>query len=203
MKLLTAMLLGTLWLAAIGVGTHVLLMHAHTPGSPALAPGLWPQKSRLLPATGQPTLVMFAHPRCPCTQASLAELDQLMTAHQGHIQAYVLFFQPEGAAEDWSQISLWDSARAIPGVTVQADPEGGEAQLFHAGTSGHVAVYDTRHRLLYNGGITPARGHTGDAAWRNAVAAAAGPAAESFHAAPVFGCKLLDRASRPGKGAVP
>ena len=203
MKPLTVMLLGMLWLAAIGVGTHVLLAHAHTPGTPACAPGLWPEESHLVPATGQPTLVMFAHPRCPCTQASLAELDMLMTANQGHMRAYVLFFLPEGAAEDWSQTGQWRSARAIPGVTVRADPEGGEAQLFHATTSGHVAVYDARHRLLYNGGITPARGHTGDLAWREAVAAAAGPDAESFHDAPVFGCTLLDRASRPGKEAAP
>ena len=43
------------------------------------APARWPAPSRIELIPGQPTLALFAHPKCPCTRASLAELRVLTT----------------------------------------------------------------------------------------------------------------------------
>src|SRR4051812_39527867 len=39
---------------------------------------LWPPESKLGSTPSHPTLVLFLHPRCPCSRASLAELERLI-----------------------------------------------------------------------------------------------------------------------------
>src|SRR5256885_6995371 len=45
----------------------------------SLAPK-WPAGSKLGSVPNRPTLVLFLHPRCPCSRASLAELEQLFAS---------------------------------------------------------------------------------------------------------------------------
>ena len=47
---------------------------ASRPGGDPEAPARWPEASALVRNADGPTLVLFAHPKCPCTDASLAEL---------------------------------------------------------------------------------------------------------------------------------
>src|SRR5207248_10565652 len=108
------------------------------------------------------TLVMFAHPRCPCTRASIEELNRLLARCQGKLATRVLFFQPSNYPPEWSRGSLWKSAEAIPGVIAQRDLDGLEARRFGAETSGFVVLYSASGHLLFRGGITGSRGHAGD-----------------------------------------
>ena len=45
------------------------------------------------------TLVMFAHPKCPCTQASLSELAQILTWCQGRVVGHLRFVTPCDAGD--------------------------------------------------------------------------------------------------------
>src|SRR5262249_49195821 len=154
-------------------------------------PTRWPAGSHIQPATDRPTLVMLAHPRCPCTRASLGELALLMTRCQGLVQASVNFYKPAGEPDAWAQTDLWQSAAAIPGVSVRPDDDGREARCFHSSTSGQVLLYDAAGRLLFSGGITGARGHAGANAGRDALVAllTGGAAERAPHS--VFGCALF------------
>lgn len=179
------------WLALVVGGLAALLVYAHTPGPVTDAPPpTWPASSELPHNRQLPTLVMFAHPKCPCTRASIEELNVLMTKCQGQLHARVVFFQPDGVEDSWLDTDLWQSAAAIPGVTVQADGEGREARNFHATTSGQVVLYDPRGRLLFSGGITEARGHAGDNEGRNAIAAIVKHKELSHGKTPAFGCPI-------------
>ena len=200
---LPVLLFGTLWLVAVVIGMGILFTYERIPAEETRAPLLWPADSRLEPAKDQSTLVMFAHPRCPCTGASLTELAEMMKHSHGLLKAYVLFLQPAGTEHDWTQTDHWRTATAIPGVTVLIDPLGREAQHFHATTSGQVAVYDHRRHLQYNGGITPARGQTGDRVWRASLLTIAGGRSESFHAQPVYGCSLCETHPQTRESALP
>jgi hypothetical protein len=181
-----------IWLALVSIGMGVLLVHDYTPGTDVRVPGIWPSQSKIPHASGQPTLVMFAHPHCPCTRASIGELMVLMTRCQNKVQASVVFLRPKGSGEDWLHTDLWRSAAAIPGVTVRADDEGQEARRFHVTTSGHVVLYDVDGKLLFSGGITFARGHSGDNAGRAAIRAWVHHEMAAAPETPVFGCSLLD-----------
>jgi hypothetical protein len=84
--------------------------------------------------------------------------------------------------------------RAIPGVPSVDDEGGVEAKRFGVATSGHVLLFDRAGRLLFSGGITPARGHEGDSLGRDAlIERLAGTRTISGPAtSPVFGCPLAN-----------
>jgi len=187
------MVLGLLWLVVVGAGLSVIWRYENAPGLAAAPPGLWPAESSLQRAAGRATLVMLAHPHCPCTRASIGELALLMARCQGRVEAHVLFYQPDDFSNEWAQTDLWQSAAAIPGVTVKTDPGGLEARRFRAETSGQVLLYDGAGRLLFSGGITGSRGHSGDNAGRSAVVSLLTGGAADRDQTSVFGCSLFDR----------
>lgn len=189
MLILTAV--GALWLLIIGAGMGLLWNYESTPGVAAATPERWPPDSRIEPDADRATLVMLAHPHCPCTRASIGELARLMTQAQGRVTAYVLFVKPQGFSGDWVQSELWASAAAIPGVTPVLDDEGVEAGRFHAATSGQTVLYDASGRLLFSGGITSARGHAGDNAGRAAIVSLLTSGEAEERGTPVFGCPLF------------
>ena len=175
----------------IGAGLGLLWAYENTPGPAAPPPSHWPPDSSLQLDTDRATLIMVAHPHCPCTRASIGELARLMTQARGRLTAYALFVKPEGFHDDWEKTDLWQSAASIPGVSAVVDDGGGEARRFHAVTSGRTVLYDAGGRLLFSGGITGSRGHSGDNAGRSAIVSllSTGEAerAETF----VFGCPLF------------
>jgi len=179
-----------IWLFAIGAGLWILSGYAITPG-PAVTPPLhWPPETRLHRAPDRATLVMLAHPRCPCTRASIGELAALMTRCPGRLMAYVLFLKPAGFPVDWEKTDIWYSAAAIPGVRVLSDDEGREAAHFRAATSGETLLYAPDGRLLFSGGITGARGHAGDNAGRRSLVSLLTTGKAERTVTPVFGCPL-------------
>ena len=126
-----------------------------------------PADTTIPPPNRQPVLIMMAHPRCPCTRASLEELSRLMTGLQGRLDARVVFFAPAEAGEEWWKSDLWEGAAAIPGVEVILDRDGAESQRFRTETSGHVLLYDTHGRLLFSGAFNLNTGFpcSGDTPW--------------------------------------
>ncbi len=189
---------GVVWLCVVGAGLRVMLEYETTPGVAATAPIRWPADSEIRRLPARHTLILFAHPHCPCTRATIGELALLMARVQGKVSACVLFVKPKGVAEDWEQTDLWRSAAAIPGVIVLEDEDGVEAARFGANVSGQAALYDANGRLLFSGGITASRGHSGDNAGRSAIVSllTAGTAQQAKTA--VYGCSLHD----PARGSL-
>lgn len=190
---------GMLWLGAVGLGLHELWGYASDPGPALVAPARWPAGSQITQASGRPTLVMFAHPHCPCTRASIGELALLMTQCEGRVTAYVLFFKPRDFPDDWEKTDLWHSAAAIPSVTPIQDDDGMEARRFHAATSGHTVLYDAQGLLLFSGGITASRGHSGDNDGRSSIVTLLTEGVMEKTKTPTFGCSLFEPESECGE----
>jgi hypothetical protein len=192
-----------LWLIAISAGLWMLWNYQNSPGAGGIPPSQWPTNSRMKPVSGRATLVMVAHPKCPCTRSSIGELALLMSRCQGRVFVYVLFFKPPNFPEGWERTDLWESAGSIPGVTVFIDEGGIEAGRFNAVTSGATMLYDADGRLLFTGGITGSRGHSGDNDGRSAVVALVAGDAPTRAETPVFGCSLVDENDACEKGKEP
>lgn len=190
-----------LWLAAAAAGFIVLLNYQNARGRVGLTPQHWPSASRLALDSNNDTLIMFAHPRCPCTRASLEELNRLLGRSEGKVAAQVVFFRPAAFSSDWVRNGLWKSAAAMPGVTVVEDIDGAQARLFGAKTSGYVVLYDAAGKLLFEGGITSGRGHAGDNAGEEAVASLLKGHAVALAQTPVYGCSLLGECDVPTEKA--
>jgi hypothetical protein len=182
----------SLWLAAVFFGVGWLWSYNHAAGAQSTPPEQWPEKVLINRNAEGDTLVMLAHPKCPCTRASIEELSKLMTSCKGRLTAHVLLVAPSASALDWPKTDLWTSAASIPGVTVSIDRDGREASQFGALTSGQVVLYDANGRLLFSGGITQSRGHSGDNAGRSAIESLVNRGTAEADRSLVFGCPLFD-----------
>jgi hypothetical protein len=180
-----------LWIPAVGVGVGVLLQYSNTPGGLAAPPPVWPQTAGLRPVHGQSTLLVFAHPQCPCSRATIGELALIVAHCRGKVNAYVLVYAPKSMGERWARSELWNDAAGIPGVHVIEDQDGWGLRRFGASTSGQTLLYDSGGNLVFNGGITAARGHLGANDGMDAVESMLQKGTAMHHTAPVFGCSLL------------
>jgi len=181
-----------LWIAAVCLGMGWLWSYNQAAGAPGHPPEMWPKEASVSPDARKFTLVILAHPKCPCTRATVEELSKLMTNCQGRINAYVLFAIPQSAPADWYKTDLWNSAAMIPGVTTIVDRDGTNASMFGAYTSGQVVLYDRDGELRFRGGITQSRGHVGDNAGRSAIEAIVNTGAMQIDHTVVFGCPLFN-----------
>jgi hypothetical protein len=190
------------WFAALAVGIGAMLEYEMTPTESAQVRAHWPADSRLVRDRQRPTLLMFVHPQCPCSRASLSELEILASdcGHQATIQ--ILFVRPPGFEPDWERTDLFARAERIEGVRVLCDIGGVEAARFGAKSSGQIFLFGSDGQLMFDGGITPSRGHEGDSAGRTAVTALILRGSADCSHTPVFGCSLLDQ-STADKGSRP
>jgi hypothetical protein len=179
-----------LWGLGIACGLAYAWRFESTPTKSVAASDHWPAGSSCTLDSDRPTLVMFVHPRCPCSRASLDELAVLLTHCRDRLNAQVMFFQPPSSPGDWSRTDLWESAARIPGVVPRVDAEGVEQCRFGAGVSGEVYVYLPDGQLLFHGGITGGRGHAGENAGRAALESYLLRGDVAVRSTPVFGCDL-------------
>ena len=188
--------LAVLWLTGAIGGLWVVWAYENRPGASASAPEQWPTGSGLTRATVGPTLILLAHPRCSCTQASLSELAEALARTKRLPKTYVLFLKPEGFAEGWDDTNLWQLAATLPNATLVHDDDGVEARRFGAFTSGQTLLYDASGTLAFSGGITGSRGHQGENAGRVDLIKALNGIGIRNAGTSVFGCPLFSPASR-------
>jgi hypothetical protein len=177
--------LAAVWLGAVVAGFAAWENYDAAPGDAPRA------AAAATTGTGRWELVVFAHPYCPCTRASLAELAELLTECPAAPRVRVLFVRPAGAVDGWERGDSWTAAAELPGAEVACDPLGAEARRAGATTSGHVELTDPTGRVVFRGGVTKARGRTGESAGRRAVLAHLSGDQTADREAPVFGCPLF------------
>lgn len=114
-----------------------------------------------------------------------AELERLLARAKDKPDAFIVLSGPGGEGP----ASIAAAARSVAGASVIEDDER-EAARFGVKASGQLLVYGRDARLLFNGGITPARGHEGDSRGADLALRALTPAFEGAprSSADVFGC---------------
>lgn len=155
-----------------------------------------------------PTLLLFIHPKCPCTTATIRQLERVMALVLSHQPApprdpTLLANHPapphivivaaawEGPVDAWVGASTAQSAKQFPGARLLVDHNAELAGRLGITTSGHVLLYDASRRLSFSGGITPARGHEGPNAGATALAAILTGAPAPIATTPTYGCPLI------------
>jgi hypothetical protein len=179
------------WIALIGSGFWLLAREHFTPVASSRQAATFPSGSEIQLASDKPTLLLFAHPQCPCTRATFHELDSLLDETGNRVSVTVIFTIPDGVAPGWEQGELWKSATTTPGFHVVRDEGGMEARRFGVTGSGHTLLYSPSGHLLFSGGITGSRGHEGDNIGLTAVESFILHGHASVSRTPVFGCSLL------------
>jgi hypothetical protein len=184
--------IAALWIASIAYGGWSVRRYESTPGARATTPASWPTTSAIPREADASQLVMFVHPKCSCTRASLEELAAVLTQLPGRVSAWIVIEDDRAPRASGHPIdSPMDLPMAHPAhVTAIHDPHGAEARLFGALTSGHTVLYDSKGSLLFSGGITGARGHVGDNWGTKRLVSAAGHPGRLVTTHSVYGCPL-------------
>jgi hypothetical protein len=184
-------MLACLWLALAVSGSVVLARYSYTPTPAGDSASRWPQASSIARLPDKFTLLLFAHPQCPCTAATLEELSRLLPkVAVNRLDIHVFFLLPANSPRGWERTPLWTTAQSIPGVKVWSDPEGRQARMFGGQVSGQALLYDPSGELRFSGGITAGRGHAGDNPGLDALLDVLNQRTGGFVRKPVFGCSL-------------
>lgn len=177
-----------LWLSLVVTGFVILVGYSYVAGATA-SPSVSAASATASSGDGRHTLVVLAHPKCPCTRATMSELDRLMAIVHRDVNVRVLLYLPEDAPESWARGAIRDAALRLPNASVELDRSGDMARAFGATTSGHVALISPSGEVCFSGGLTAARGHEGASLGRRAIVTWI-QRGQGEAKAPVFGCAL-------------
>lgn len=180
---------GALWIALVLLGYGWMADYATTPGVLATVPSIWKDDLGLGPLPEDGAIVVFLHPCCPCSNASLTELEEVVSRTKTP-PIRMVFFVPNPITENWTQSTAVSLARALPGASVVWDERGVIADRFGAKTSGHVLWYDRSGTLQFSGGVTAMRGHIGPNRGQAALVDLCRGKRPTAATTPVFGCSL-------------
>jgi hypothetical protein len=155
----------------------------------------WPQNSRIARADNRRTLLFFIHPRCPCTRASVTELEKLFAGQslreEQQPQIVVVAAIPSQASMKWQKSNTIERATDLPNATLFWDYGGQEAKLFGAVASGTVILFSHDGTRTFAGGVTAMRGHEGDNVGSERLYTALTQRhGEPLELTPAFGCRL-------------
>jgi len=174
-----------LWIGLLIAGFAVWELYDVTPTP-------WAGDTQSRPASGfRYEIVMFVHPHCPCTRASLRELAGVVR-ESPDITVRVVFVLPVSSPAGWERGHTWDMANKFEFARVSCDVGGAEARLAGATTSGMVVVYDETGMVVFRGGMTRARGRDGENSGRQSITALLNGTPPLTRETPAFGCPLLD-----------
>jgi len=179
--------LGAIWMMVTVFGLGVMWVKSTEAGKQGDVPLLLPDAA--VRNNNQPRLLLFAHPKCPCTNATLEGL-AWVKARAENLDTTIFFYLPDRFPEEWVHTDLWNAAQRIPGVTIVVDRGGKQARRFGAQTSGFTVLY-IGSRLVFKGGLTPARGHAGDSVGRDSIPSLITNPPNQVLETAVFGCPLI------------
>ncbi len=192
------------WLV-MTVGTMaVFWSYEATPGERAHVAASAPAASRVMLTPGRKSLLVFIHPKCACTKATLSELQTIWSGLTPEITPACTFIlrQPAQPGNAWRETDIERACREFIGTQVIDDCAGVEAKRFGVTTSGTCLLYDENGQLLFAGGITASRGHIGPAfsqerlreqltSTGDSPTVGDVPAHSDDDRCPVFGCALF------------
>ena len=183
-----------LWALSMIAGLLFVCRLENTPGPRGETISQWPADAGLRLVPDRFTLVVGLHPQCPCSRATVVELEEILAQCPGRIAVQVLLYRPD-RANDWPIEPLRRRLNGLEGTSNHLDTDGRIVRRFGIATSGHVLLYRPDGKLLFDGGITRGRGLEGDNPGREAVlqCVRSGPALLTTD---VFGCPIHEPASR-------
>jgi hypothetical protein len=187
------------WLGVVTAGWCCIARYEFSTNEPATHGRVtqWPADCELERPNGSPKFVVFLHPKCPCSRASLFELRRILAdATANNLPApdvLVVATVPLEADADWLATHTMTQAAEINRGRIFVDRGGSVAARFGATTSGLTMYFDASGSCRYAGGITVSRGHEGHSAGGDRLAELLRGepiAANALGEMPVFGCRL-------------
>ncbi len=178
------------WLTLVAFGFCSLLAFSQTPSTTSTL------NRKHHETTAAWTLVIGIHPQCPCSLATISELERLHAKVNEQLRCKVYAYCPTKLSDE-EQSRFLDShlikrAEAVPNCEIVRDRQGLEAAQRGITTSGGCVLYDRTGTPRFQGGITPSRGHEGDNLGSRSILAMIRGNDSEVTQTPVYGCLLTE-----------
>lgn len=196
-----------IWICALLAGWHAMTTYAFLDdgANDERAVTAWPDQSVLPRDKATLTLVLFLHPKCPCTSATLTELENIQAriarARAAAPHLVVVPVTPSQPSDDWRDAPVVRRAAKLPMAEVVVDRGGREARRFGVATSGTILAFAADGRRVFAGAITDGRGHEGTNPGSEALAALLTLGLTSDESFPTWGCRLAFEDAGPASTA--
>ena len=152
----------SLWLAAVVLLFGQMMVYESQPAPLAVSAQSWPSQTAAQRISGKYSLVVFIHPHCPCSRATLDTISRIITHHEKVLSTTLFFVLPDDVSRDWVKTDLYQRAQELVSAVVKIDSAAIEANRFGGTTSGHALLYSPSGSLVFSGGLTDARGKFGE-----------------------------------------
>lgn len=179
------------WGLCLCVGGVVLVRYSLASNRSGDQPTHWPVDSKLEQIECEPRLLLFLHPKCGCSLATLTEFTRALRRSEESVAVKAVFYCPPKTSTAWVHGELWEAASQIPGCQCTIDVGGRECKTFGVSSSGHVLLFDERGDRVFSGGVTSSRGHEGDNLGGQLLAELIGGRSSEAVELPVFGCQIV------------
>lgn len=184
---------GTAWGCGLGLGMLAMVRFELQAGKAGTPPSYLPSVVAPPAERAAGTVIVFIHPECACSQATLTNLRDI--ASELPSARFVVEFESEGkSAHAILSSSNYRLAADIRSAEIEID-YGTKAKVFHAQTSGETFVYSPAGELLYSGGITASRGEPGSNVGLDAIVDCLRHRSPKVRHMPTFGCALTSETS--------
>lgn len=190
MKRLALPIVLVIWLAAACGGLGAIARYSHRAGPSAFSQPQWPPNSTLTFNQNHFNLVLALHPQCSCSNATLSELEKIISGSGERLTVHALVVLPENAPANWRESDLVAQLNALPHIQILFDRNGTEANRFSALTSGQALLFSPDGQRVFRGGITESRGHVGENAGEQTIVALLQRKPALCDETPVYGCNL-------------
>lgn len=179
------------WLIACAAVLGILISYANAGGDQGGLPAGWTPAPELDAPDDRAMLLVFAHPKCPCTRATMSAIERLQRDVPGTFATRVVFYEPADANGSWRETDLWARAGKLVDAKAIADPQGLLTANAGAVVSGCVALFDVHGVLRFWGGLTPSRGHEGESLGMSTIRSILNGDETKHARASVFGCDII------------
>ncbi|MEM7478928.1 MAG: hypothetical protein AAF483_28430 [Planctomycetota bacterium] len=180
----------TLWLAIVLSGLAGVTVYSTAIGRTGKVPEHWPETESIETLPGEGRLLVFLHPKCPCSRATVRELQRILVDKDTPRTEAIIYIPKQASTADqsWFRTDLIVSASKVS--TVRWDVDGALAKEFGALTSGHTLLFDAQGKRVFSGGVTSGRGHEGESPGKLALMEILSGSKKSGEY-PVFGCPIV------------
>lgn len=184
-------LLAIAWLVTIAVVLRGWMDFEHSPGRNVRPQAQWPVSTQLRLDRDHGTLVVFLHPFCPCSRATLERLEQVLSDSSKKPTCCFMIAPVASSVEIDARSANLRLAKAMSPSRTFIDGNKSEARLFDPTTSGHVFYYDAGGSLRFSGGVLVERGSNQPNTFAEALYRAINNPTYPVVHTPVFGCSLV------------
>ncbi len=180
-----------IWLICIIISLYYISSYMFKVSENPQACPIYPNNQQIIFDKTKDNLILFIHPFCPCSHATVNELKRVLAKTNANIAINVVFIKPKGL-KSIQQNDLYQEISQIKGVNIIFDRSNVLAGAFNINTSGSILLYDINGNLIFQGGITGGRAEEGDNLGKSRLIQALKNESGKWQS-PVFGCSLLTK----------